>query len=75
MSGNVIQFPVARAAGALNFEVTKAELAERWRVSERWIELRVRDAGLPRKKDPHSRLVRFNLAECELWLERRRRAS
>lgn len=70
--GDLITFPTARAAGALSYEVTKAELARRWRVSERWIELRCKQDGLPRRKDPYSRLVRFNLAECERWLQERR---
>jgi hypothetical protein len=70
--GEVISFPMARAVGAMNYEVTKRELAERWRVSERWIELRMREDGLPCEKDPHSRFVRFNLGECERWRAQRR---
>lgn len=69
---NVIQFPTHRSVGVLNYEVTKQQLAMRWQVSARWIELRVREDGLPARKDPHSRLVRFNLADCETWRERRR---
>lgn len=73
--GELVAFPTARSIGAMDYEVTKKFLAERWGVSERWIELRARDDGLPRRKDPYSRLVRFNLAECERWLQQRREAS
>ncbi len=61
----VLAFPPHRMRrGVL---LRKSELAERWGVSERWIELRVRDAGLPVQKDRASRLVRFDLADCEAW--------
>lgn len=70
--GDLLEFPTHRAVGSLNYEITKRELAARWRVSERWIELRMREDGLPYRKDSRSRLVRFPLAECELWLHRRR---
>ena len=49
----------------------KAELAARWGVSERWIELRQKLDGLPFQKDASSRLVRYDLAACEAWRARR----
>jgi hypothetical protein len=69
MPAEIIPFPLAHTY--TDYWITKKELAERWRVSERWLELRVKHDGLPMRKDPHSRLVRFNLADCERWMEAR----
>jgi hypothetical protein len=68
--GEILRFPLERL-GQLDHLVTKRELAERWGVSPRWIELRMRDAGLPFEKDQHSRFVRFLLVDCEHWRARR----
>jgi len=74
--GRVLAFPVDRVRGAgPEYDVTKAELAQRWSVSQRWIEMRMRDSGLPHFKDRHSRFVRFPLADCERWRAERMRRS
>jgi hypothetical protein len=69
-SNNVVSFPAHRMRG-VRVLLTKAELAERWGVSERWIELRQRNDGLPREKDQYSRFVRYDVAACEAWRQRR----
>lgn len=53
--------------------LTKEQLAAHWQVSERWIELRVKNDGLPRKR--LGRAIRFRLEDCERWLERRNEAA
>jgi len=63
--GQVVEFPASRIRS--DWQLTKAELAERWNVSERWIEYRMQRDGLPYVKDSLSRLVRFPLAACERW--------
>lgn len=70
MSAQIIPFPVSRSRG-VTVLLTKTELAERWQVSERWIEERQRCDGLPRQKDARSRLVRYDLVEVETWRARR----
>ena len=50
--------------------LTKAELAARWRVSERTLE-RWMKAGLPYRKPFERGAVSFPLHACELWSERR----
>lgn len=66
--GALLHFP---ARPLVDHPLTKPELARRWSVSLRWIELQVRDHGLPAQKDKHSRLVRFSLRDVEAWrLER-----
>lgn len=49
--------------------LTKQELADHWRCTTRWIELRVKHDGLPHRK--LGRSIRFRLEDCERWLERR----
>lgn len=49
---------------------TKAQLARHLHRSERWIELRIRDAGLPVHKFV-DRSVRFRLSEIDDWLKGR----
>jgi excisionase family DNA binding protein len=53
--------------------LTKEQLAAHWQVSERWIELRVKNDGLPHKR--LGRAIRFRLEDCERWLERRNEAA
>lgn len=53
--------------------LTKEELAEHWHMSPRWVELRVKNDGLPHKK--LGRAIRFRLEDCERWLERRNEAA
>lgn len=49
--------------------LTKTELAEHWGMSLRWVELRVKNDGLPHKH--LGRAIRFRLEDCERWLEDR----
>jgi excisionase family DNA binding protein len=49
--------------------LTKAQLAQELQMSERWIELQVRDHGLPSIQFGRSR--RFKLADVEAWAMRR----
>jgi hypothetical protein len=67
---NVIAIPANRMQ-AVHVLIRKHELAERWAVSERWIEQRQRLDGLPFRKDPGSRFVRYDVAACEAWREQR----
>lgn len=57
-----------------NTLLTRSELAQRWQVTERWIELhesaRLDSDPLPRIKLGH-RTIRYVLAECEAWARRR----
>lgn len=53
----------------INQWLTKTQLAQALQVSERWIELKVRDDGLPSLKLGRSR--RFKLDDVERWAERR----
>jgi hypothetical protein len=62
--GELLFFPARPLQDQL---LTKPELAARWKVSPRWIEDRVRYDGLPKQKDPVSRLVRFSLVDVECW--------
>lgn len=62
--GELVFFPARPMADQL---LTKRQLADRWSVSIRWIEQRVRDDGLPVQKDSRSRLVRFSLVAVENW--------
>ena len=64
MTRNLIQFSPL---------MTKEQLAAHWAVSERWIELRVKNDGLPHKK--LGRAIRFRLEDCERWLARRSEAA
>ena len=64
--GDVINFPAHRMARVAPL-VSKTDLRKRLNVSERWIEYRMRE-GMPYRKDPFSRLVRFDMAEVEAWL-------
>jgi hypothetical protein len=67
VSGQLIQLP-ARAAGE-DMILTKKQLAARLGRSERWIELRVRDGGLPviEATDRFGRR-RYNLKAVESWM-------
>jgi hypothetical protein len=56
-----------RASAKADILLTKRELAARWKVSTRWIELRVKHDGLPMQKDRASRLVRFSWFAVEQW--------
>lgn len=71
MTAQIIPFPLHRAV-APDVLVTKTQLADRWQVSERWIELQQRDHGLPVQKDARSRLVRYSLRDVEAWRTQRR---
>lgn len=77
--GELVVFPVERTrpGGEVIEPITKAALAERWRVSPRWIELRMKDEHnpLPHLKDPYSRFVRFPVADCERWRMNRMRRT
>jgi hypothetical protein len=63
----VIPFRAQRAAA--NVELTKRQLADHWSVSTRWIELRVRNDGLP-TVGIFAGKRRFNLAKAEDWKRR-----
>lgn len=66
MTGQVIPFPSHRRDSEP--WLLKRELAGELRVSERWIELRMRD-GLPYLR--MGRSPRFRLSEVEAWLRAR----
>jgi hypothetical protein len=66
--GQLVYFPARPLQDHL---LTKADLCERWSVSARWIELRVKHDGLPMQKDPRSRLVWFSLVAVERWRQER----
>jgi predicted DNA-binding transcriptional regulator AlpA len=70
VGAKIIRFPAerSRAVGRL---LTKPELAEKWGVSERWIEYQQRDHGLPVQKDGPSRLVRYDELKVESWRSQR----
>jgi len=52
--------------------LTKTELADHLRYSERWIEMQMRDRGMPYMKgDGRGARVRFRLSEVEAWMMRR----
>ena len=68
---NVLRFPVQKARRDREPLVKKGDIARELHVSERWVELRMRDAGLPYIKDAHSRLVYYRLSDVLDWFERR----
>lgn len=67
MTGNLIQFPRKDFAPRL----TKRQLAHHLNRTTRWVELMVRDQGLPAEWDVHRRERRFDLVAVETWLEER----
>lgn len=72
MSGaDVIRFPSHRMRPDREPLMKKSEVARELRVSERWVELRMKDAGFPFIKDTHSRLVYYKWSEIEAWMARR----
>lgn len=65
-------------ADVLNFprrghtpRLTKRQLANHLQRSTRWVELMVRDHGLPAEWDQHQRERRFDLGAVETWLRER----
>lgn len=70
--GDLLQFPAHRMRQDQDHWFDKKELAAYLGRSERWIEMRMRDSGLPYDKDPHSRFVRFNPADVAHWQQTRR---
>lgn len=64
---NVIAFPTWRRRGGHEPLVAKSDVARHLGVSTRWVELRMRDGGLPHLKDPVSRLVRYRLSDVDAW--------
>jgi len=66
----VVAFPTRRPSE--DVELTKRQLADHWGVSTRWIELMVRDAGLP-SLGLFAGKRRFKLTEAEDWKRRRTR--
>lgn len=60
----VIQFPRRDYSPRL----TKRQLAQHLCRSTRWIELMVRDHGMPAEWDVHHRERRFDLVAVETWL-------
>ena len=69
-TSDVIAFPAHRMQ-AVHVLIRKHELAEHWGVSERWIEMRQKNDGLPVQKDAASRFVRYDVAACEAWRQAR----
>lgn len=67
-TARIIEFPARQGWEPW---LTKREVAERLRVSERWVELRVKDSAFPARKDPRSRLVRFRWSEVDQWMNER----
>jgi predicted DNA-binding transcriptional regulator AlpA len=67
----IYAFPAHRMRPDREPLLKKAEVARELRVSERWVELRMRDAGFPFIKDAHSRLVYYKWSEIETWMARR----
>ncbi|HEY7830918.1 MAG TPA: hypothetical protein VIC06_10180 [Solirubrobacteraceae bacterium] len=65
MNGQVVQLPVRGGADRI---VTKQQLASHLGRSPRWVEMRVKD-GMPviEGTDRYGRR-RYNLRECEAWL-------
>jgi predicted DNA-binding transcriptional regulator AlpA len=72
--GDVLRMPSSRVRRDREPWSTKREVAAELRVSERWVELRMRHDGFPFHKDRHSRLVRFKMSEIDDWLARRETA-
>jgi len=62
--GEVVALPARRRREEV--ELTKRQLAEHWGVSTRWLELMVRDEGLP-SDGVFAGKRRFNLGEVEHW--------
>lgn len=69
-TGQVVALPARRRHE--DVELTKRQLSEHWNVSTRWLELMVRDEGLPSVGIFAGRR-RFNLAEAERWKRGRAR--
>lgn len=69
MDANVVEFPGQRPA-----LMTKAEVADRWQVSQRTVERYRKDHGLPAMKLT-SGAVRFFRADVEAFERRNRQAS
>jgi hypothetical protein len=65
-SAQIIPFPTR----VRDVELTKRQLANHWRVSTRWLELMVRDEGLP-SRGIFAGKRRFILSEVEDWRDRR----
>ncbi len=82
MSAEVIQFPRRRRVVASATKqrrvvvpmperyVSKREVKDFLGRSERWIELRMKDAGLPFYREPNGRSVSFRLSEIDAWRKR-----
>lgn len=70
MSAEVIPLPARRPSH--DPELTKKQLAAMWGVSTRWIELQVRDDGLP-SCGLFAGKRRFRLSEVERWRRERTR--
>lgn len=51
--------------------LTKRQLAHHLRRSTRWVELMVRDEGMPAEWDRHHRERRYDLRAVEAWLQER----
>jgi predicted DNA-binding transcriptional regulator AlpA len=71
MSAEILRFPASRMRPDREPLMKKTEVARELRVSERWVELRMRDSGFPFIKDAHSRLVYYKWSEIEAWMARR----
>ena len=65
--GRLIQFPRTGHTP----ELTKRQLANHLRRSTRWVEIMVRDHGMPAGWDRHHRERRFDLVAVETWLGER----
>lgn len=73
VSAKIIAFPSQRTQERL---LTKTELADRIRMSERWIEYRMSDENDPLPYVQWGRrAVRFRLSEVLAWQHNRRAAS
>jgi predicted DNA-binding transcriptional regulator AlpA len=66
--GELVRFPAYRMRKDREPWIDKDELAEYLGRSTRWIELRMRDSGLPHHKGERSRLVRFRISDVDEWL-------
>lgn len=65
--GDVVKFPNRGHSPLL----TKRQLANHLQRSTRWVELMVRDEGMPAEWDRHRRERRYDLQAVETWLQRR----
>ena len=66
-TGRLIQFPRT----GYTPELTKRQIANHLARSTRWVEIMVRDHGMPAGWDRHHRERRFDLVAVETWLGER----